>query len=145
MKISITQIVHPDTDLRTEMLQIGQECPEFIGFWDSETILRLMTSKDGLCLVARDVSDDKRKLVGFSLGTYQPITRKFQWENMWVDPNYRNLRIARSFTTRTIESAKVCGANLIVADVFSNVASKILEKHFGFKKQGSFHYLRLTT
>jgi ribosomal protein S18 acetylase RimI-like enzyme len=143
MSIQIKSIVNLEQELASQIYTIGRTTPEFLGFWEIETIHRMMCDRNGLCIIATNSSNDINELVGFSLGTLQTITNKFQWENLWVHKKYRRNGIGISLTEKTITTTSHMGAKVITADVLSDIASNILRNKFDFKAQSSFHYLKI--
>lgn len=83
----------------------GRSVSAFECFWPEETLYRFV--EDGL---SYGIYAEGPTLVGFALATYQPITRKLTWENLYIDPLYRGKGLGQKAFQKIWEVGRRRGA-----------------------------------
>lgn len=106
------------------------------GFWKPEILENIVL--DGLSYVV----DDQGKIGGFLLATYQPVTRKLTWENMYLLKEYRKKGLAEKCFNLSWRLAQERGAFMAEGLVENNnMASQKMLKRLGFEVAGNYLWM----
>ena len=109
--------------------------PKFI-FWSRETIERIF-DQGFSCVV-----EENKNIEGFLLATFQPVTRKLTWENMYLSPNYRNRGLVYQCFQRVWRRAEYYNVEFaegIMAP--DNLPSSRMLGNLGFASAGLYHWM----
>ncbi len=123
-----------DLGIRVQEFSINKS--EKYRFWPKETLERFV--KDRLSLVI----EDDNLVVGFLLSVYQSVTKKLTWENMYIEPAYRERELAANCFQKIWDLALERGANVAGCIVASdNIPPQMMLEKLGFINAGNFHWM----
>ena len=135
-------IRHLECEDVLQVYDLGRKVAEFTAndhtFWSLDTLERF--AREGLSLVVEEADDTR--LVGFLLTTYQPVTRKLTWENMYLDPAYRGKSLAQACFHQSWSVAQQRGAIMAEGIVkVTNDASRHMLESLGFQTAGTYNWM----
>ena len=122
--------------------QLGMSVSEFAivdgthRFWPKDTLEKFVTNELSF------VVEEHTQIVGFLLATYQPVTKKLTWENMYLDPAYRRQGLAQACFHQSWIKAQQKGAVLAegLVEVTNSTSQQMLE-HLGFHNAGTYSWM----
>lgn len=101
-------------------------------FWTSEQLINWSQSENDVLLVA----ELEGKIVGFALFASHLPTGKVTWENLYVEPDFRKVGVAKALLERGLSLLNEKGFNYIMLFANTNDKDKFLTflEKYGFKK-----------
>ena len=140
MNPQIRKLQYDDID---RVYDLGMKVSEFSAkdeaeykFWPKSILERF--ANQGFSFVI----EDEGLVVGFLLSTYQPITQKLTWENMFIESMYQTKGLADECFQKTWEMAKKEGAIITEGLVASdNLPSQKMLERLGFKSAGNYQWM----
>ncbi len=121
--------------------EMGITVPEFAAgpehrFWPQATLERF--AEQGLSCVVEDATD----VVGFLLASYQPITEKLTWDNMYLASGYRGQGLADVCFQESWRRAQLQGAKIAESWIArDNDPSQKMLKRLGFQDCGTYRWM----